>query len=81
MLPVPRLIRWIISLSVVFLVVMTVMRVGTYFAFVGQRVPLSDAWPAFGLGFRFDARIVASAMLPLLVLVVLVLLLLVCCRQ
>lgn len=68
MLPVPRLIRWIISLSVVFLVVMTVMRVGTYFAFVGQRVPLSDAWPAFGLGFRFDARIVASAMLPLLVL-------------
>ena len=68
MTPVPRLIRWIVSLAVFFLVVMTLLRVGTYFAFVRERVPLAQAWAGFWLGFRFDGRIVASAMLPLLVL-------------
>src|SRR5258708_20326943 len=68
MLPTPRLTRWIISHSVFFLAVMTLLRVGTYFAFARERLPLAQAWPGFWLGFRFDGRIVASAMLPLLVL-------------
>jgi phosphoglycerol transferase MdoB-like AlkP superfamily enzyme len=66
MLPVPRLIRWIVSLTISFLIVMTLARVATYIAFVHERVPLVQAWPAFWLGLRFDGRIVASAMLPLL---------------
>ncbi|MBI4625233.1 MAG: LTA synthase family protein [Verrucomicrobia bacterium] len=66
--PVPRLIRWIVSLAVFFLVVMTLLRVGAYFAFTHDRLPLSQTWAGFWLGFRFDGRIVASAMLPLLVL-------------
>ncbi|MSU49392.1 MAG: alkaline phosphatase family protein [Opitutus sp.] len=66
--PVPRLIRWIVSLAVFFLVVMTLLRVGTYFALTQDRLPLSQTWPGFWLGFRFDARVVAGAMLPLLVL-------------
>ena len=68
MTPVPRLNRWIVSLAGFFLVVMTLLRVGTYVAFVRERVPLSQTWPGFWLGFRFDARVVASAMLALLVL-------------
>lgn len=68
MLPVPRLIRWIVFLAGFFLVVMTLLRVGTYFAFLRERIPLSQTWAGFWLGFRFDGRIVASAMLPLLVL-------------
>ena len=68
MLPVPRLIRWIFSLAVFFLVVMTLLRVGTYFAFVRERLPLAQTWAGFCLGFRFDGRVVASAMLPMLVL-------------
>ena len=47
---------------------MTLLRVGTYFAFVQERLPLAQAWSGFWLGLRFDGRIVASAMLPLLVL-------------
>ena len=68
MLPVPRLIRWIVSLAVFFLVVMTLLRVGTYIAFARERLPLAQTGAGFWLGLRFDGRIVASAMLPLLVL-------------
>ncbi len=68
MLPVPRLIRWILSLAVFFLVVMTLLRVGAYFALLRDRLPVAQTWPAFWLGFRFDARVVGGAMLPLLVL-------------
>lgn len=56
------------SVAVLFLVAMTLLRVGTYFAFMRGRFPLSRIWAALWLGFRFDGRIVASAMLPLLVL-------------
>jgi len=66
--PVPRLLRWIFTLALFLLAVMTLLRVGTYLAFVHERVPLAQVWVGFWLGFRFDARVVASAMLPLLVL-------------
>ena len=68
MTPVPRLLRWIFTLALFLLAVMTLLRVGTYLVFVQERVPLAQAWVGFWLGFRFDARVVASAMLPLLVL-------------
>jgi phosphoglycerol transferase MdoB-like AlkP superfamily enzyme len=62
---VPRLIRWIASLAVFFLIALTLLRVGTYLSFNHDRGP---AWAAFWLGARFDARIVAAVLLPLLVL-------------
>ncbi|MEY4938510.1 MAG: hypothetical protein RIQ93_245 [Verrucomicrobiota bacterium] len=68
MLPPPRSIRWIISLAVFFLAAMAVMRLGAYYAFSANQVTLSRAWPAFWLGFRFDARVVAAALLPALLL-------------
>ena len=68
MLPVPRLIRWIGCLTVVLLTAMTAARVVTYLAFVQERAPLSQSWAGFWLGLRFDARVVAGAMLPLLLL-------------
>ena len=47
---------------------MTLLRVGTHAVFNGGRESLSQNWPAFRLGLRFDARIVAAALLPLLAL-------------
>jgi phosphoglycerol transferase MdoB-like AlkP superfamily enzyme len=64
----PRLIRWVASLAVLFLGVMTLLRVGTHLAFGGGRDAIAQVWPALVLGFRFDARIVAAALLPLLAL-------------
>lgn len=64
----PRLIRWALTLMVLFLCGMTVLRLGTFFVFLQDRTTLSQAWPAFWLGLRFDARVVAGALLPLLAL-------------
>ncbi|MGH7944121.1 MAG: LTA synthase family protein, partial [Opitutaceae bacterium] len=66
--PPPRLIRWVVSLAALFLGAMTLLRVGTYLAFADTADSSSQAWPAFRLGLRFDARVVAGALLPLLAL-------------
>jgi len=44
------------------------MRCVTYFVFVEGSDSLRQVWPAFWLGFRFDARVVAAALLPLVAL-------------
>ncbi|MEO6568932.1 MAG: sulfatase-like hydrolase/transferase [Opitutaceae bacterium] len=63
-----RLVRWIVSLAVFYLVVMTLLRMATYFVFSQQQLGVGQVWPALWLGWRFDVRVVATAMLPLLVL-------------
>jgi phosphoglycerol transferase MdoB-like AlkP superfamily enzyme len=47
---------------------MTLLRVATYFVFSQQHLALGEVWPALWLGGRFDVRVVAAAMLPLLIL-------------
>lgn len=63
---IPRLIKWIFLLAVLFLGLMTLARWGYYTSFrlAGSNNPL----PAFWLGFRYDARIVAVVMLILLII-------------
>lgn len=63
-----RLIRWVLSLALVSLLAMTVMRGVAYAIFGHGHMTAAGALPAFVLGFRFDARVVAAALLPLLVL-------------
>jgi phosphoglycerol transferase MdoB-like AlkP superfamily enzyme len=67
-LPTSALIRWIASLAIFFLVVMTALRVATWLAFQHGALSLAQAAPAFWLGARFDLRVIASVMLALLVL-------------
>ncbi|MFO1449254.1 MAG: LTA synthase family protein [Opitutaceae bacterium] len=64
----PRLVRWIASVSLILVVAMSLLRLGAYIFLVQHRIPVSEAWSAFGLGLRFDVRVVAGSMLPLLVL-------------
>lgn len=47
---------------------MTLLRVGVYLAFRHESVTWAQALPAFALGWRFDLRVVAAAMLVLLAL-------------
>ncbi|MEO5958516.1 MAG: sulfatase-like hydrolase/transferase, partial [Opitutaceae bacterium] len=54
-------------LAIFFLSAMTLLRVGTYLVFGRSQISLAEAWPAFWLGWRFDARAVAVGLLPLLV--------------
>ena len=65
---VPTLIRWVFSLTIFFLLVLTALRVGTYWAFKHDSVAAAQLWPAFVLGARFDLRVVATAMLVLVAL-------------
>jgi phosphoglycerol transferase MdoB-like AlkP superfamily enzyme len=62
------LIRWIASLAFFYLAGMTLLRAGTYLAINDSETILREPAAAFWLGFRFDARVVASVLLPLLVL-------------
>jgi phosphoglycerol transferase MdoB-like AlkP superfamily enzyme len=65
---VPRLIRWIGLLAAFFLVVLTALRFVTFLAFDFGDATAGQLAAAFRLGLRFDARVIACAMLPLLVL-------------
>ena len=62
----PRLIRWILSLAIFFLVAMTLLRVGAYLVFKHEPMSWVQVFPAFWLGWRYDARVVATAMFVLL---------------
>jgi phosphoglycerol transferase MdoB-like AlkP superfamily enzyme len=68
MLPVPRLIRWILVLAALSLGVLSGLRVAVWIAFNDSNLTLAEALPAFWLGVRFDARVVAGVLLPLLLL-------------
>jgi phosphoglycerol transferase MdoB-like AlkP superfamily enzyme len=65
---IPRLFRWMALLAGFFLVLMSALRAGLYLTLDRTTMPLSQAGPAFWLGARFDFRMIASALLPLLVL-------------
>ncbi|MDP3070190.1 MAG: LTA synthase family protein [Opitutaceae bacterium] len=66
--PVPPLIRWVVGLALSLLVVLTALRVAAFLAFRPEVATWAQAGPAFVLGWRFDVRVVAAAMLVLLAL-------------
>ena len=64
----PRLIKWILWTGLVFLLLMTLMRIVFYFFFSAQGNSLPDLGSAFFLGLRFDLRTTCLLLLPLLLL-------------
>ncbi len=63
---IPRLIRWVLSILLSFLVLMTIYRVIFFFHYRGISRPFSGS--AFLLGLRYDARVVAVLGLFMLLL-------------
>lgn len=55
----PRLLRWLFSIALLLLVFATIMRLGFFFFFNKQGLPISHFSSALFLGFRFDLRTVA----------------------
>lgn len=64
----PRLIRWILWTGFIFLVLMTLFRLGLYLFFNKQGHSAGQVLPSFWLGLRFDLRIVCVIMVVMLVL-------------
>jgi phosphoglycerol transferase MdoB-like AlkP superfamily enzyme len=62
----PKLIKWIFLTGLFFLLLMTAARLVHFWWFRPAGVSLSEALPAFGLGLRYDLRIVGIVELILL---------------
>src|SRR6188768_3473616 len=63
---IPRLIRWIFSVRLFFLVLMSIYRFFFFFHYRPQNRPFSGS--SFLLGLRYDARLVAILGLSMLIL-------------
>lgn len=66
MLQPPRLIRWILFVSLWLLVAMAGLRGVIFWIFAASGTPFADVLDAFVLGFRFDLRVVAALALVVL---------------
>lgn len=64
---VPRLVKWILSTGLVFLLLFTVLRIALYFFAGRQGYSLGDLADVFFLGLRYDLRMVSILMLIMLV--------------
>lgn len=64
----PSLVRWILSVGLIFLVLFTGMRLGLYLFFNKQGYSLGGLTDAFWLGLRFDLRTISVILLVMLVL-------------
>jgi hypothetical protein len=68
MFPLPRFGRWLLTLAGLSLIALSLLRLVTWQIFGHGQLSLAQAAPAFWLGLRFDARIVAAGLLPVLLL-------------
>ena len=66
-LKIPKTILWVINLLLIFLLIFTVFRFATYFAFRPTDLDFNDLIPSFLLGIRYDLRWIAIILLPIVV--------------
>ena len=61
---IPKTILWVVNLFLIFILIFTIFRIATYFAFVPKGFSFADMIPSFFLGIRYDLRWVAIILLP-----------------
>ncbi len=62
---VPKTIQWIVQLFLVYLLIFTAFRVATVVFFKPAALQLSDLWPSFWLGLKYDLRWIAFILFPI----------------
>lgn len=62
---ISKTLIWVINLMGIFVLIFTLFRVITFFAFHPSEVSFSQAIPAFVLGLRYDLRWIAIVLLPI----------------
>ncbi|PWT73235.1 MAG: hypothetical protein C5B59_13855, partial [Bacteroidetes bacterium] len=65
-LKIPKLIRWIFSTGIIFLLLMTLSRIALYLFFNHRGYHLSTIFPSFVLGLRYDIKIICFLLLLML---------------
>ena len=63
----PPTSRWVLRLFIFFMLLFSIMRVCTFYAFRPDAVSFADAVPSFLMGMRFDLRWVCILLAPLLI--------------
>jgi phosphoglycerol transferase MdoB-like AlkP superfamily enzyme len=63
---IPKTIRWVFNLLVLFFFIFTLFRLATYFAFKPPLFTWREAYPSFILGLRYDLRWISLMLLPIL---------------
>src|ERR1700704_5520460 len=64
----PRIVRWTCFLFLFFMLMMSAFRFFFFYYFKPPDVSFSESLPSFLLGVRYDARVAAIILLPLLVI-------------
>jgi phosphoglycerol transferase MdoB-like AlkP superfamily enzyme len=67
-LKIPKTILWVINLFIIFLLIFTLFRFATYFAFKPNDLDFTELLPSFLLGIRYDLRWIAIILLPIVVI-------------
>jgi phosphoglycerol transferase MdoB-like AlkP superfamily enzyme len=61
---IPKTILWVTNLLLIFLLIFTLFRFATYFAFKPGDLSFTDLLPSFLLGLRYDLRWISLILLP-----------------
>ncbi|HTF29581.1 MAG TPA: hypothetical protein VK625_12100, partial [Flavitalea sp.] len=64
---IPKLTRWVLILGLIFILVMTLMRLAIYFFFPNQGLGFGQVRAALILGLRYDLRAVSVIMVSVLI--------------
>ncbi len=62
---IPKTILWVINLFLIFLLIFTLFRLVTYFAFKPTAFSFSDLIPSFLMGVQYDLRWIAIILMPI----------------
>src|SRR5882724_621686 len=65
---IPKTILWVINLLIIFLLIFTLFRLATYFAFKPKRFLFSDLIPSFLMGIWYDLRWISIILLPVVLI-------------
>ena len=65
-LKIPKTILWVVNLFFIFLLIFTLFRLATFFAFKPGDLSFGDLLPSFWLGIRYDLRWIAIILLPII---------------
>lgn len=65
---IPKTILWVINLFLIFLLIFTIFRFTTYFAFKPKNFTFADLLPSFLMGVQYDLRWIAIIILPVVVI-------------
>lgn len=63
---IPKTILWVVNLLLIFLLIFTLYRLVTFMAFRPKQISITDAFPSFLMGIRYDLRWIAFVLLPII---------------